>query len=74
MARTSLVVLTGAVGVAAIAAGAYVARRRRSGFGGVGFGGIGAAESERADRDWSGEDTLTEELANVLAEPSPSTI
>lgn len=70
MARTSLVVLTGAVGVAAIAAGAYVARRRHRGFG----GGFDAADSDRSDRDWSGEDTLTEELANVLAEPAPSTI
>jgi hypothetical protein len=70
MARTSLVVLTSAVGVAAVAAGAYIARHRRDG-----YTATGTAKAKPVVNDWrQSDDALTEEFANVVKEESVVTI
>ena len=60
MARKSLVVLTSAVGVAAVAIGAYVARHRRDGY--------TANMVSEAGEEWGTDDDLAQELADVVAE------
>jgi hypothetical protein len=68
MARKSLIVLTSAVGVAAVAAGAYVARHRRDG-----YTATGTANAKPVSNDWRhSEDSLTEEFANVVSAESVS--
>jgi hypothetical protein len=68
MARKSLVVLTSAVGVAAVAAGVYIARHRRDG-----HNATGTAKAKPVSNGWRpSEDGLAEEFANVVAEESVS--
>jgi hypothetical protein len=73
MARKSLVVLASVVGVAAVAAGAYIARHRRDG-----YTATGTAKAKAVSNDWRHaenalrEDALTEEFANVVNEESVS--
>ncbi|HEY2791617.1 MAG TPA: hypothetical protein VGJ28_04640 [Micromonosporaceae bacterium] len=61
MARKSVVVLTSVVGLAAVAAGAYVARHRRDA-----QPSTGTAQAKPLTKDWRAADALTEELANVM--------
>jgi hypothetical protein len=66
MARKSLVVLTSAVGVVAVAAGAYIAHHRRDG-----YTATVTAKAKPVAADWRNEDdTLTQEFANVVLEES----
>jgi vacuolar-type H+-ATPase catalytic subunit A/Vma1 len=70
MARKSLVVLTSAVGVAAVAAGAYIARHRRDG-----YTATGTSKAKPVATDWhQTEDALTEEFANFVREESVSAV
>ncbi len=66
MARKALVVLTSAVGIAAVAAGAYIARHRRDGYTAV---GTAKAKPMSSDSRFD-EDALTQEFANVVKEES----
>ena len=68
MARKSFVVLTSMVGVAAVAVGAYVARRRHEG-----QPATGTAQAKPLVKDWRSADALTEELAGVLDAESVGT-
>jgi hypothetical protein len=61
MARKTFVVLTSVVGVAAVAAGAYIARRHHEG-----QAAIGTAQAKPLAKDWVSADALTEDLAGVL--------
>jgi hypothetical protein len=65
MARKSFVLFTSAVGIAAVAAGAYVARHRREAH------SIGTVKAKPLANDWRHtDDSLTEEFANVVREES----
>jgi hypothetical protein len=66
MARKSIVILAGTVGMAAVAAGAYIARHRRDG-----YTATGTAKAKPVERDWRHSDeSLTEEFASVLEQDS----
>ena len=66
MAKKSFIVLTSAVGLAAVAVGAYAAHQRRQS--GV---AIGTAKAKPLSNDWRhADDALTEEFANVVKEES----
>ena len=68
MARKTLLVVTSAVGIAAVAAGAYIARHRRDGYTAVGTAKAKpVSSSSRMD-----DDALTQEFANVVKEESIS--
>jgi hypothetical protein len=67
MARKTLLVVTSAVGIAAVAAGAYIARHRRDGYTAVGTAKAKPVSSTRID-----DDALTQEFANVVKEESVS--
>jgi hypothetical protein len=70
MARKSLIVLASAVGFAAVAAGAYIARHRRDG-----YTATGTAKAKPVSNDWRhSDDALTQEFANVVNEESVSAL
>lgn len=73
MARKSFVILTGAVGAAAVVAGALAARRRRRANAGSPAGQsrpvYGAADNARRfATEWKRDDALADELASVTVE------
>lgn len=65
MARKTLMVLTSAVGIAAVVAGAYVARHRRDG-----YTAVGTAKAKPLSEGRFDDDALTQEFANVVKEES----
>jgi hypothetical protein len=68
MAKKSIIVLTSAIGIAAVAAGAYAARARRAG-----NGSIGTAKAKPLSNEWRNtDDALSQEFANVVHEESVS--
>jgi hypothetical protein len=65
MARKTLLVLTGAVGIAAVATGAYIARHRRDG-----YTAVGTATAKPISSGTRYDDDLTQEFENVVKEES----
>jgi len=76
MARNALVFVTGAIGAAAVVAGAYAARRRRANSGTVAGSSrpvtSAADNARRFTSEWRTDDSLTEELASVVDEAEPA--
>lgn len=71
MAKKSLVILTSAVGVSAVVAGAYVARRRHTRAVAISNArqAPGVASTHRFANDWPARaDQLTEDLAKIVDE------
>jgi hypothetical protein len=66
MARKSIVILAGTVGMVAVAAGAYIARHRRDG-----YTATGTAKAKPVMSDWrQSDESLTEEFAGVVEHES----
>ena len=66
MAKKSLIVLTSAIGITAVAVGAYAARQRRAA-----NASIGTAKAKPLSNEWrNSDDALSQEFATVMHEES----